>query len=251
MLIQTKDLTHRFGGLVAVNNVNYELREGELASIIGPNGAGKSTLFKVIVGTLTPASGRIYFEGKDITNMPAHERVRMGIAKSHQIVQIFPKLTVLENMAIAAQYRLIKDRRSFYLSSWRNKSSIEKAEEVLNRIQLLDKKDMSAGDLPQGEKKRLEVGMALATEPKVLLLDEPTSGSTPVETHQMMDLIRELGEGLTIIVVEHKMDVVMKLAERVSVMHMGRIIADGTPKEIRSSTLVRDVYLGEEFRAEG
>jgi len=234
---------------MAVNSVNYELEEGELAAIIGPNGAGKSTFFKLVAGLIFPNKGKIYFDGTDITNMPPHQRVAIGIGKSFQICQIFPRLTTLENMAIAVQNNVIKNKFGFYFSSWRNGKSIEKAEELLDRVGLPGYKDKLAGSLPQGCKKRLEVGMAIATNPKLLLLDEPTAGSTPVETDLMMNLIKELSKTHTILVVEHKMDFVMNLVRRISVMHRGEIIADGTPKEIRSSDLVRDVYLGEEFRA--
>lgn len=244
-ILKTEDLTCKFGGLIAVNSVNYKLKKGELASIIGPNGAGKSTFYKLIVGVQKPTYGKIYFNGEDLTDVSPHKRVEIGIAKSFQIVQIFPNMKVIENMAIAAQYRIIKDKKGFYFSSWRNDDSIKKSEEILDRINLLKLKNKTASSLPQGQKKCLEIGMALATDPSLLLLDEPTAGSTPIETHLIMDLIKDLSKGLTIIVVEHKMDVVMNLAKRITVMHQGKIIADGTPNEIRNNKLVKNVYLGE------
>jgi branched-chain amino acid transport system ATP-binding protein len=243
-ILQTENLTCRFGGLVAVNSVDYMLKKGELASIIGPNGAGKSTFYKLITGIQKPTEGKIVFDGEDITNKSSHKRVDMGIAKSFQIVRIFPDMKVIENMAVAAQYRLIKDKRGFYFTSWKNKDSIKKSEEILDRIDLSNTKDMKAGSLPQGNKKRLEIGMALATNPTLLMLDEPTAGSTPAETHLTMDLVKDLNKELSIIIVEHKMDVVMNLAERITVMHQGKIIADGTPAEIRNNDLVKSVYLG-------
>jgi branched-chain amino acid transport system ATP-binding protein len=243
-LLQTENLTCRFGGLVAVDSVDYTLKKGELASIIGPNGAGKSTFYKLITGIQKPTEGRIVFNGEDVTDKSPHNRVDMGIAKSFQIVQVFPDMKVIENMAVAAQYRLIKNKRGFYFTSWKNKDSIEKSEEILDRIDLLDTKNMKAGSLPQGNKKRLEIGMALATNPTLLMLDEPTAGSTPAETHLTMDLVKDLSKELSIIIVEHKMDVVMNLAERITVMHQGKIIADGTPNEIRNNDLVKSVYLG-------
>jgi len=244
-ILRTEDLTCKFGGLIAVNSINYELKKGELASIIGPNGAGKSTLYKLVVGVQKPTNGNIYFNGEDVTDVSPHKRVEMGIAKSFQIVQIFPNMKVIENMAVAAQYRIIKDKKGFYFSSWRNDDSIKKSEEMLARINLLKLKNKTASSLPQGQKKCLEIGMALATDPLLLLLDEPTAGSTPVETRLIMDLIKDLSKELTITVVEHKMDVVMNLAKRITVMHQGKIIADGTPNEIRNNKLVKNVYLGE------
>ncbi len=243
-ILQTEGLTCRFGGLVAVNSVDYKLEKGQLASIIGPNGAGKSTFYKLIVGVQKPTQGRIFFNGEDITDVKPHKRVEMGIAKSFQIVQIFADMRVIENMAVAAQQSLTKDRRTFYLSSWKNSTTMQRSEEILKRIGLLNDKEKKAGSLPQGHKKRLEIGMALATDPSLLLLDEPTAGSTPVETQMTMNLVKELSKDLSIIVVEHKMDVVMNLAERITVMHQGRIIADGTPNEIRNNELVKNVYLG-------
>jgi len=243
-ILKTEGLTCSFGGLVAVNSVDYRLDKGQLASIIGPNGAGKSTFYKLIVGVQTPTQGRIYFNGEDITDVKPHRRVEMGIAKSFQIVQIFADMRVIENMAVAAQQGLTKDSRMFYLSSWKNSKTIQKSEEILGRIDLLGDKEKKAGSLPQGQKKRLEIGMALATDPSLLLLDEPTAGSSPAETQMTIDLVKELSKDLSIVIVEHKMDVVMKLAERITVMHQGRIIADGTPNEIRSNELVKSVYLG-------
>ena len=243
--LKTEALTCRFGGLVAVDSLDYSLKEGELASIIGPNGAGKSTLFKVLMGSIYPTSGKITFNGKDITKTPAHERLKMGIAKTHQITQIFPKLTVLENMGIAAQYRLNKGHKWFFLDKWNDEDTIKKSENILSQIDLHDRKDKVAGSLPQGDKKRLEIGMAIATDPKLLLMDEPTAGSSPAETQVTVELIKQLLNTLTMVIVEHKLDVVMDLAKRITVMHRGKIIADGTPEEIRNNNKVREIYLGE------
>jgi branched-chain amino acid transport system ATP-binding protein len=243
--LKTEGLTCRFGGLVAVDSFDYSLKEGELASIIGPNGAGKSTLFKVLMGSIYPTSGKITFGGKDITKTPPHERLNMGIAKTHQITQIFPKLTVLENMGIAAQYRLKKGHKWFFLDKWNDEDTIKKSENVLSQIDLNDRKNMVAGSLPQGDKKRLEIGMAIATDPKLLLMDEPTAGSSPVETQVTVEVIKQLSNTLTMVIVEHKLDVVMDLAKRITVMHRGKIIADGNPEEIRNNSKVREIYLGE------
>jgi branched-chain amino acid transport system ATP-binding protein len=244
-ILNTEELTCQFGGLIAVNSVNYEIKKRELASIIGPNGAGKSTLYKLIVGIQKHTKGKIYFNGEDITDIKPNKRVEMGIAKSFQIVQVFSNMKVIENMAVAAQHKLIKDRRRFYFTSWKNIDSMKKSEEILDRINLLEVKNRTAGSLPQGQKKCLEIGMAVATDPELLLLDEPTAGSTPVETRLIMNLVKELSRTLTVVVVEHKMDVVMNLAERVTVMHQGKIIADGTPNSIKNNDLVKKVYLGE------
>lgn len=243
-LIRTESLTHRFGGLTAVEDVNWELREGQLASIIGPNGAGKSTLFKLITGMYTPTNGRIYFDGTDITHTPAYGRVDKGLLMSSQICSIFPRMTVLENLVVASQRYNIHGMRAFFLSSWKNKEILKKVEEILSTVDLLHYKDSLAEGIPQGCKKRLEMGMTLAMKPRVVLLDEPTAGATDKEVHQIMDLIRELNKKLTIVVVEHKMEVVMGLSERITVMHKGRIVAEGSPEEIRSNDLVHQIYLG-------
>ena len=243
-LLKIEELTCKFGGLIAVNSFSFVLKKGELASIIGPNGAGKSTLFKALVGTVSPTSGKILFKDEDITNSPPHEILKKGIAKAHQIIQIFPKLTVMENVAIAAQYRLKKGHKWFYLDKWNDEETVSRSEKLLSRIELYDYRDDIAGGLPQGDKKRLEIGMAIATDPELLLLDEPTAGSSPAETKVTVNLIRELANTLTIVVVEHKMDIVMDLAQRIAVMHRGKLIADGTPKEIKANKLVREIYLG-------
>lgn len=243
-LLKIEELTCKFGGLIAVNSFSFILKKGELASIIGPNGAGKSTLFKALVGTVSPTSGKILFKDEDITDIPPHERLKKGIAKAHQIIQIFPKLTVMENVAIAAQYRLKKGHKWFYLDKWNDEETVSSSEKLLSRIELYDCRDDIAGGLPQGDKKRLEIGMAIATDPELLLLDEPTAGSSPAETKVTVNLIRELAKTLTIVVVEHKMDIVMDLAQRIAVMHRGKLIADGTPDEIKANKLVREIYLG-------
>jgi branched-chain amino acid transport system ATP-binding protein len=246
MLLRTEKLTQHFGGLFAVQDVDYQLNKGELAAIIGPNGAGKSTFFKAIVGTFFPTGGKIFFNDKEITKTSPDKRVHLGIAMAHQIVQIFPSLTLLENMTIASQRKVVTNRVKFFLSSWDSDYSVKKAESYLDLVHLLPKKNVMAADLPQGEKKALEIGMAISTEPKLLLLDEPTAGSSPVETKLMMDLIREIHKKYTILVVEHKMDVIMNLCERVTVMAKGQLIADGTPNEIRNNKLVKEVYLGDQ-----
>jgi ABC-type branched-subunit amino acid transport system ATPase component len=241
-ILETKDLTCKFGGLVAVSSVNYKLEKDDLAALIGPNGAGKSTFLKMIAGMWYPTSGQILFEGQDITRMPAQDRVKLGIAKSFQICKVFQRMTVLENICLSLRAKHSPLR--FYLSAWNDPTSVESAKKILERIDLLDEKDALAGSLPHGSRKCLEVGMSLATEPKLLLLDEPTSGSTAAEMDRMGDLIKEVSKSMPIIVVEHKMDFIMNLVRRISVLHEGRLIADGPTEEIKNSSLVKEVYLG-------
>ena len=241
-ILKTENLTKKFGGLTAVANVNFRLQEGEIQSIIGPNGAGKSTLFKLINGELKPTQGRIWFQGEDMTGLEQNVISHRGIATSYQITNIFPKLTALENVRLAVQSR----RTSFNL--WSKAESLrgtnEKAEEILAKIGLANRKESLAATLSYGEQRHLEIGIALGTEPVLLLLDEPTSGLSPIETKATVGLIREIARGLSVILVEHKMKVVMDLSDKITVLHEGQVIAQGNPQEIRANETVRRVYLG-------
>ena len=231
----------RFGGLAALNNVDFAVPRGEVRAIIGPNGAGKSTFFNCITGVLRPTSGRIIFDGEDITGLPAHEISQKSIARSYQITNILPGATVLENVRIAAQSRhnswnLLRHYRAFG-------DLIDRAQAVLDAVGLRGKEAELAANLSHGEQRNLEVGVALATEPKVLCLDEPTAGMSPAETHETMALIRQIAKDLTILIVEHDMQVVMELAQRITVLHYGEIIAEGPPAEIQRNPRVLEVYL--------
>jgi branched-chain amino acid transport system ATP-binding protein len=242
VLLRTERLTRAFGSLLAVDRVDVAVRRGELRSIIGPNGAGKTTFFRLISGEMAPTGGRIWFDGRDITGLPQHRVARLGVAKSYQITNVFPHLTVLENVRVAAQgYRHAYD---FWSKASRLTGAREQAQALLARIGLAGKAAWPAAHLSHGEKRHLEIGIALAAGPALLLLDEPTAGMSPEETDETMRLIRELAQGRTVILVEHKMKVVMKISDRITVLHQGQVLAEGTPDEIRGNTLVQQTYLG-------
>ena len=240
-IIRTQGLTVRFGGLTALNAVNFEVRRGEIRAIIGPNGAGKSTFFNCLTGVLRPTSGRIVFDGQDIAGLPPNRISRRGIARSYQITNILPNATTRENVRIAVQSRhhgwnMLKHHRDFH-------DVIDKAEAVLAAVGLAAKADELAANLSHGEQRNLEIGIALATEPQLLCLDEPTAGMSAAETHGTMELVRRIGENLTILIVEHDMQVVMQLAQRITVLHYGAVLAEGTPSEIQHNPKVLEVYL--------
>lgn len=241
-LLETRSLMRAFGRLLAVNRVDFAVEAGELRSIIGPNGAGKSTFFRLIAGELPPSEGRIVFRGRDITGLPRHRIARLGVAKSFQITNVFPHLTVLENVRVAAQG---PDRAfDFWSRADRLTGARARAEELLATVGLAGKADLLAAHLSHGEKRHLELAIALARDPALLLLDEPTAGMSPEETDETMVLIRRLAEGRTVVLVEHKMKVVMNVSDRITVLHQGSVLAEGTPAEIRASELVQRTYLG-------
>ena len=243
VILRTEGLGMNFGRFTALKDISAEFRQGMLTSIIGPNGAGKSTYFNLISGGLTPTSGRIFFEGKDITGTPQHRFAHMGIAKSFQITNIFPQLTTLENVRVALQARVSR------FDLWRQRAKmtglIEQAEELLRTVGLWQRRSDSAAILAHGEQRALEVGMALASSPRLLLLDEPTAGMSPEETRTMMDLIVRLAGERTVILVEHKMKLVMGISDRLIVLHHGELLAEGKPDDIRRNEIVKRVYLGQ------
>jgi branched-chain amino acid transport system ATP-binding protein len=241
-VLRTEQLTRSFGSLIAVDRVDVVVREGELRSIIGPNGAGKTTLFRLISGEVAPTSGRIWLRDRDITGLAQHAVARLGVAKSYQITNVFPHLTAFENVRVAAQGYA----RSFNFWSparWLADAQ-ERASALLETLGLAAKTDRPAAHLSHGERRRLELGIALASDPALLLLDEPTAGMSPEETEETMVLIRGLAAGRTIVLVEHKMKLVMKISDRITVLHQGQVLADGTPEEIRASAVVQRTYLG-------
>ncbi|OLB71672.1 MAG: ABC transporter ATP-binding protein [Alphaproteobacteria bacterium 13_2_20CM_2_64_7] len=240
-MIRTEALTIRFGGLTALSGVNFEVRRGEVRAIIGPNGAGKSTFFNCLTGVLRPTSGRILFKGEEITGLPPNRISQKGIARSYQITNLLPNATTLENVRIAAQSR----RHSWSMLRHHGAYAdlIEKAEAVLEAVGLRAKADELAANLSHGEQRNLEIGIALATEPELLCLDEPTAGMSTSETHETMELVRRIAKNLTILIVEHDMQVVMELAQRITVLHYGEVLAEGTPAEIQQNTRVLEVYL--------
>jgi branched-chain amino acid transport system ATP-binding protein len=241
-LLRTERLSRSYGSLLAVDRVDITVNEGELRSIIGPNGAGKTTFFRLISGEVAPTAGRIWFRERDVTGLPQHVVSRLGIAKSYQITNIFPHLSVLENVRVAAQGYA----RSF--NFWSRADALadarDRAGALLETMGLTVKADRLAAHLSHGEKRHLELAIALAPDPALLLLDEPTAGMSPEETDETMVLIRELAAGRTIVLVEHKMKLVMKVSDRITVLHQGQVLADGTPEEIRASELVQRTYLG-------
>jgi branched-chain amino acid transport system ATP-binding protein len=240
-ILSTEGLSVRFGGLTALREVTFEVGRGEIRAIIGPNGAGKSTFFNCLTGVLQPTSGRIRFNGADITGLPPNRISQRGIARSYQITNILPNATALENVRIAAQSRrhgwsMVRHHSAF--------SDINhKAEAALDSVGLLGKATELAGNLSHGEQRNLEIGIALATEPKLLCLDEPTAGMSAAETRDTMELVRRIAKNLTILIVEHDMQVVMELAQRITVLHYGEILAEGTPAEIQENPRVLAVYL--------
>jgi branched-chain amino acid transport system ATP-binding protein len=240
-ILRTEDLTLRFGGLTALNRVNVAVARGEVRAVIGPNGAGKSSFFNCLTGVLRPTAGRILFDGADITGLSPDRISRRGLARSYQITNILPNATTLENARIAAQSRrhgwsLFKHYRAY-------RDILEKAEAALAAVGLLEKAGELAANLSHGEQRNLEIGIALATEPQLLCLDEPTAGMSAAETHGTMELIRRIARDLTIVIVEHDMQVVMELAHRITVLHYGEILAEGTPEEIQENPRVLEVYL--------
>ncbi|MDE2299744.1 MAG: ABC transporter ATP-binding protein [Burkholderiales bacterium] len=242
-LLEVDHITQRFGNFVALNGVSASFRAGELTAIIGPNGAGKSTFFNVISGAFAPTHGRIRFQGRDITGLAQHGFARIGIAKSFQITNVFRQLSAHENVRVAAQMR----ERGFELLRPRAARTglIAKADALLERVGLATLRDKAAGDLAHGQQRALEIAMALAGDPVLLLMDEPTAGMSPEETTVMMRLITALAAERTVVLVEHKMKLVMGLCERLIVLHHGEFLAEGTPQQIRNNADVRRVYLGE------
>jgi branched-chain amino acid transport system ATP-binding protein len=241
-LLETEELTRAYGSLLAVNRANVTVRCQELRSIIGPNGAGKTTFFRLISGEVRPTSGRIRFNGRDITGLSQHEVCRLGIAKSYQITNIFPHLTVLENVRVAAQG--YGHSFNFWSRADRLTHVRERALAILELIGLTAKAAMLAAHLSHGQKRHLEIAIALAAEPTLLLLDEPTAGMSPEETDETMRLIRDLARGRTVVLVEHKMKLVMNISDRITVLHQGQVLAEGTPDEIRANERVQQTYLG-------
>jgi branched-chain amino acid transport system ATP-binding protein len=242
VLLRTEALTRSFGSLIAVNRVDLTVHTGELRSIIGPNGAGKTTLFRLISGEMKPSTGRIWFQDREITGRPQHMVVRLGVAKSYQITNIFPHLSVLENVRVAVQGHA--RAFNFWTHAARLPGVRERAHALLVTIGLADKAGELAATLSHGEKRHLEIAIALASEPTLLLLDEPTAGMSPEETDETMVLIRELARGRTVVLVEHKMKLVMKISDRITVLHQGAFLAEGTPDEIRANPTVQQTYLG-------
>ncbi|GBD16541.1 Lipopolysaccharide export system ATP-binding protein LptB [bacterium HR26] len=240
--LELQGVSRRFGGLRAVQDVSLSLAPGERRAIIGPNGAGKTTLFNVIAGDLRPTSGTIRFYGDDITHLPPYERIRRGIARTYQTPLVFPRLSVLDNLYLA-----VRGVRPWRMSLRRPRAGdpeMVRAQQLSEQVGLGDAIHALAGALAHGQQRQLELGMALAANPKLLLLDEPAAGLSPGERELLAGLLLALDPGMTILLVEHDMDVAFRVARQVTVMHEGRVIAEGTPEEISADELVQQVYLG-------
>jgi len=239
-MIETRELRREFGGIKALAGVTLSVAEGERRAIIGPNGAGKTTLFNVLTGELEPTAGEVRLAGENVTGRRPHELARRGVARMYQRNELFDPLSARDNVAIAVAaaagpYRPFRSPPA---------SELVAADDLLERVGLGARAAVPARALSHGERRQLELAVALARRPRVLLLDEPTAGMSPAETGRITELIASLDRSLTLVIVEHDMDVVFRLAERITVLHEGRVIAEGTPAEVRGDTLVNEVYLG-------
>jgi branched-chain amino acid transport system ATP-binding protein len=244
MILEVDGVGKHFGALAALSRVTLSVSPGQVFSVIGPNGAGKSTLFNVISGLHQPTTGRVRFAGEDITGLPPEEVNRRGLAKTFQITNVFPEISVLDNVRVAAQSRAPESGR--LRSLWRRPDVDDTALRLLESFGLARRADELAENLSHGEQRYLEICLALATAPRLLLLDEPTAGMTPGETREATALIRSIAvaRGLTLLLIEHDMSVVMGISDRVAVLHFGEKIAEGTPEEIRNDPRVVEAYLG-------
>jgi len=247
-MLRLESVSKRFGGVVATDRVSLEVVAGEVHALIGPNGAGKTTLVGLISGALRADSGNIQFMGSDISSLPQHDRVRSGLARSYQITSIFRKLSVLDNLALAVQARS-GSSFSFWRPLEKETGLFEEASSILGEIGLAEKKNHLAATLAHGEQRALEVGLALATQPRLVLLDEPMAGMGPEESRRIIELIERIRASVTVLLVEHDMDAVFRLADRISVMVDGRVIATDAPEKIRINPEVRRAYLGDEVPA--
>ena len=244
-ILKTEGVTKRYGGLVANNDINFSVQRGERRGIIGPNGAGKSTFFKMLTCEVHPTSGRIFFEGRDITGRSVTDVCQLGLTKSYQVNQLFTRLTARENITIAA---LADKRGPFRLDLLRSLGRVpglsEQVMQTLALVHLSDRADVPVSELAYGEKRRVEIGLALATSPSLLLLDEPLAGMSPSERAETVQLLKSIGRGRTMVVIDHDMDAIFELADRITVLHEGRVLIEGTPDEIKRNDAVQEAYLG-------
>ena len=242
-LLEVRHVSRRFGGFTALDDISVGFEAGKITAVIGPNGAGKSTFFNILSGALKPSSGQLLFKGRDISALPQHEFAHIGIARSYQITTIFPQFTAHENVRIAAQ------ARTHHYNIWTNRNDLktlhDQADMVLASVGLAARRSRMAATLAHGEQRALEIAIALAANPVLLLLDEPTAGMGPEETKAMIALLEKLAQDRTILLVEHKMKMILGLSDRILVLHHGKLLADGTPKHIQSDPDVRRVYLGQ------
>lgn len=244
-ILELRHLVKRYGGLTATNDVNLAIAPGEIHAIIGPNGAGKTTLIHQISGAISPTDGQIIFDGSDITKKSMHARVQCGLARSYQVTNIFRACSVRDNLALAVQARSGSSTR-FWKPAIADVALFEEGERIAQRIGLAERLDLNAGQLSHGEQRQLEVGLALATRPRLLLLDEPLAGIGQDESSELVALIQSLTPEIAVILIEHDMDAVFRLANRISVLVAGSIISSGRPEDIRLDIEVRKAYLGDE-----
>jgi len=243
-ILETNDLHHSFGGLDVLFGIDLQVAKGERHAIIGPNGAGKTTLFNTITGTYHPTKGKVFFKGKDITGFPPHKLARIGVGRSFQITSTFTYLTAFQNIRLAILSKHgIRFNLFRYVGSM--KEITRETEEMLERVSLINERDVLASMLSYGQSRALEISMAMAMDPELILLDEFAAGMSREETHTAVELILKMTEGKTVVIIEHDMDVVFSLADRITVLHYGKILATGTPEEIRNNQDVKDAYLGD------
>jgi len=248
VLLEVRNVVKSFGGLRALQDVSLSVAKGEIRAVIGPNGAGKSTLFNVMTGLLKPDTGGVVFEGEPITGMPPHRIIRKGIGRSFQITNIFPRMSVFENVQVALFSHHRTGNNPFSLARKSTRVGAE-ALALLDQVGLAEKYDASASVLSHGDQKRLEIAISLASRPKLLMLDEPTAGMSRFESRETVSLLQTISreQGLTLIFTEHDMDIVFAISEKIMVLQQGAVIADGTPAEIKANPDVRKAYLGEEI----
>ncbi len=243
--LSLKGLTKTFGGLHAIDGVSLDVKVGERRAVIGPNGAGKTTLFNLICGELLPTDGEIFLFGTDVTKLPIHKRIALGISRTFQVTNLFPELTVLENLLLAAQgtdrtkfvmYRPISSYRGLY----------ERSERVLAEFDLREQRDTSVKNLSHGEQRQIEVCLALIGQPRLLLLDEPTAGLSPAETQSFTATLKKIDPDITVLLIEHDMDVAFELSESITVLHQGRLVVSGNAEDIKANETVQEIYFGTE-----
>ena len=243
-ILETQSLGKSFGALTAVKDVTLSIEAGSLHSIIGPNGAGKTTLFNLLTGTFAPTTGRILYDGQDITGTRAHRIAHLGLARSFQRTNVFPAFSLFDNVWVAAFATARSWQGLIYRKAAAYPEAAERARQALSDVGLLPKADVPAKAISHGEQRQLELAIALAAAPRVLLLDEPAAGLSPEETRRMVALVRALKGRYTIVLIEHKIDIIMSVSDRISVMHFGSLIAEGPPQEIQRNPEVRRAYLG-------
>ncbi len=245
IILKVKGVTHKYGDFIALKNINLEVPEGRLTALIGPNGAGKTTFYNVVSGKYKPSEGKVFFNGKDITGMSPHKLSALGLSRSFQITNIFLELSVLENIMVPLAIHQGKCYRLWGLIG-RDRKLEQSAMEILNLVGLSNLANKPAKELAYGDKRLIEIAIVLATRPRLVLLDEPTAGMNPLETEQMIKLIQNLSQhlGTTFFLTEHDMKVVFSVAEYIYVLHQGKLLAEGTPEEIKSNKQVKDAYLG-------